>query len=67
MWAYDHKSRTTGDGDGLVPRTRIEEAAEALHSAGFSNRPLIVDVLVALSGLRRGEVKFNVDLALDDL
>jgi hypothetical protein len=65
-WSYNAERRTTGDSHGIIPRVRLEESAEVLYAAGIRNRPLIVDVLKALSGLSRAEVKFNVDLALQE-
>ncbi len=66
MWNYDPQKRTTGDErSGLIQRAGLEEAIEALLAAGIGNRPLIVDVLTALSGLSRQEVSFNVNLACE--
>jgi hypothetical protein len=61
-WSYDAKTRTTDGRQGLILRAQIEEAADLLHAAGIKNRLLVVDVLKALSGLGKGEVRFNVDL-----
>lgn len=66
-WTYDTATRTATDGSsGIIPRWRLDEAAEILCAAGVTNRRLIVDVLKALTGLGRGEVQFNVELALRD-
>ena len=59
-WSYDPTRKTTGDGDGIIPRVKVEEAAELLLKGGFRNRRLVVDILRSLSGLGRGEVEFNV-------
>lgn len=67
MWSYDPAKRTTGDGNGIIPRTRLEEAADVLYLSGIRNQLLIVDVLKVLSGLGRGEVRSTVDLAVEGL
>ena len=63
-WTYDPLSQTTGDSLGIIPRTRLEEAAEILYQAGITNQFLIVDVLKALSRLKSGEVRFHVELEI---
>ncbi len=49
---------------GIIPRELIEESADRLVNFGITNQLLIVDILAALSGLKREEVRFNVDLGL---
>jgi len=62
-WSYDHKTRLATDGrEGIIPRVRVEEAAEALYRSGLTNRLQLVDCLKALSGLSRAEIRSIVDL-----
>ena len=62
-WSYNYKTKRTDDCSGILPRARLEEAAEALIAGGF-NTVIVTDVLAALSGVSRGEVAFNVELVL---
>lgn len=63
-WKYYPNTKATGDGQDILRRIDLEEAVERLWAVGIRNRPVIVDVLKALSGLSGGEVRFNVELAL---
>ncbi len=65
-WSYNPITQSTESSTGIVKREQIEEATHVLYEAGIRNQLLIVDVLKALSGLSKGEIKFNVELELKD-
>ena len=67
MWFYNPQTRSTGDGHNLIPRTNLEVAAERLYAGGMRNQLELVDCLKALTGLSRGEIRFNVGLMFESL
>ena len=62
-WKYDPNTKATGDGQDILRRTDLEEAAERLWEVGIRNQRVIEDVLKALSGLSHSEVRFNLTLS----
>ncbi|HEY1599263.1 MAG TPA: hypothetical protein VGG64_06650 [Pirellulales bacterium] len=64
-WSYDPKTRLTDATTHVLPRTKVEDAIALLVEAGIWNQYEITRIVKALSGLGRGEVRFNVNLVLN--
>ncbi len=65
MWSYNPTTQKTTDAAGIIPRVKVEEAIDLMRGVGMQNRVLMVDVLAALSGLSKPEIRFNVDLVFE--
>ena len=66
-WNYNPKTRIARKADGIIPRIKVEEAAELLYRSGISNVRLIIDVLHILTGLSKGEIRVNVALLVEEM
>ncbi len=65
-WTYNPDTMKTDERADPLQRTCLEEAIDRLHKNVTRNQFEIEDIVVALSGLSKKEVRFNIRLVLGD-
>lgn len=63
-WLYNAQTMKTDERTDPLQRICLEEAIERLHKNVTKNVFEIEDIIRALSGLGRKEVRFNIQLVL---
>jgi uncharacterized membrane protein YjjP (DUF1212 family) len=65
-WLYDPKKQKTDERTDPLQRICLEEAIDRLHRNVTRNQFEIEDIVTALSGLSKKEVRFNIRLVLGE-